>query len=266
MAPRYGLTMASEGCALITGASAGLGAEIATLFAVDGYDLILVARRKDRLQEVADKLSSEYGVQTMVVAEDLSQRDGAFAVFAAVKTVGWKVDFLVNNAGFGSCGPFVEQDLGRELDMIQVNCSALVQLSHLFLPQMKERGSGNILNIASTAGFQPGPRMAVYYASKAFVLSFSEAVAHELRGSGVSVTAHCPGATATEFAGVAGNDKTKLFSAGVADSQSVARHAYHSMHREKIVAIHGAGNKFGAFMVRLGPRALVRSIAHWVNS
>jgi short-subunit dehydrogenase len=142
---------------------------------------------------------------------------------------------------------------------------ALTDLTHLFARDMVARGSGRVLNIASTAGFQPGPGMAVYYATKNYVVAFSEAVAHELRGTGVTVTAHCPGATATAFADRAGNGTTPLFAVGVADARAVAVHAYRAVNRGDVVAVHGPVNAFGVFGVRLAPRALIRRIAAWIN-
>ena len=194
--------------ALITGASAGLGAEMARLAARDGHDVVLVARNEAKLRELASELEKS-GVSAQVVPQDLTDRGAPERIFAACRDR--KVDVLFNNAGFGSSGPFLDLDLRHELEMVDVNMAAVVALTHLFAKPMRERGFGRICNVASTAGFQPGPFMATYYASKAFVISFSEAIAYELRGTGVTVTCHCPSATATEFAGRAGNDKSSLF-------------------------------------------------------
>lgn len=254
------------GYALITGASVGLGRELAQLYAADRRDVILVARSEDKLRALAAQLSTEHGVRAEVLAADLAQPGAARRVFDEVQRRGLPVDDLVNNAGLGACGTFWELDEQREVDQIQVNVTALVHLTRLFLPGMVERRRGRVLNIASTAGFQPGPYMATYYATKAFVVSFSEAIAHELRGTGVRVTCHCPGATATEFARTAGNDKTLLFKAGVADARAVAQHAYRAVGRGSLLAIPGAVNWLGAFSVRFAPRAVTRWLAARVNS
>jgi short-subunit dehydrogenase len=252
--------------ALITGASAGLGLELAKLFGRDGHDVVLVARRRDKLEELAASLAKEHGVETRIVAADLFDPGSPKRIFDEVSAAGVEVDFLVNNAGFGTSGRFVEIDLERELGMIQVNVAALVHLTRLFLPKMVERKSGRVLNIGSTAAFVPGPFMATYYASKAFVVSFTEALAHELHGTGVTATVSCPGATATEFATVAGTDKTALFhGAGVAGAGAVALHAYRAMHAGKVVAIPGARNKLMVQSIRFSPRAMARGIAARLN-
>jgi uncharacterized protein len=248
--------------ALITGASAGLGADLARLFAADGHDLVLVARRRSRLEALARELE----VETLVIDCDLGAPDSAERIQREVSERGIAIEYLVNNAGFGSNGAFCELDTQRELDMVAVNIRALVHLTGLFLPAMVERGHGRVLNIGSTAGFQPGPYMATYYASKAFVNHFSEALWFELETTGVSVTVHCPGATATEFASAAGNAKTKLFtSGGVASSAEVAAHAYRAMMAGERMAIHGLKNKVLVQSNRLGPRALVGRIAGRLN-
>lgn len=251
--------------ALVTGASSGLGMQLSRLLAADGHDLVLVARRQDRLDRLASDLSDAHGVDVVVVAMDLAVPGAANAIAERVEAAGRTVDVLVNNAGFGTSGPFWSLDLDRELAMVQVNVSALVHLTGLFLPGMVERRRGHILNIASTAGFQPGPYMATYYATKAFVVSFSEAIAYELRGTGVLVTVHCPGATASEFAMVAGNDRSRLFERGAADVEAVARHAYASMKRGSVLEVHGVTNQVGAFLTRLAPRPWTRGIAAWLN-
>lgn len=252
--------------ALVTGASAGLGREIASLFAKDRHDVVLVARSESKLNALADDLRQADGITAHVVAADLSDPKAPWAVLDEVRRRGIAVDFLVNNAGFGSNGSFLDLDLAREIDMVEVNVSALVKLTHLFVGPMRERGFGRVLNIASTAGFQPGPFMATYYASKAFVVSFSEALAFELEGTGVTVTCHCPGATATDFASTAGNDRTRLFQrSGVADAKEVALHAYRAMMRGEVLTVHGVLNWIGAEALRFAPRSLVRSIAASLN-
>ncbi len=253
--------------ALITGASAGLGRDLAALFAADGHDVVLVARRRERLDEVAADLTERFGIQCYVEPADLAECDAPAELFERLKAQGVEVDFLVNNAGFGSNGTFWELPLDGELGQIRVNVEALVHLTHLFVPGMVERKFGRVLNLASTAGFQAGPYMSVYYATKAFVISFTEGLAHELHGHGVTATAHCPGATATEFAAVSGNDKSVLFQKGsVATSAAVAQHAYRAMHAGKVVAVHGAMNTVAAFSTRFTPRGILRTVVAKMNA
>lgn len=252
--------------ALVTGASAGLGKEMASLFAADGHDLVLVARSESKLKTLAGDLSRAHGIKAHVVSADLGSSGGPAHVFEETKKKGIDVDFLVNNAGFGSNGAFVDLDLAREKEMITVNCTSLLELTHRYAGPMRERKFGRILNIASTAGFQPGPFMATYYATKAFVVSFSEALAYELADSGVTVTCHCPGATKTEFASTAGNDKSRLFQrSGVADAKDVAYHAYRAMMDGEILSVHGFMNKVGFHGLRFTPRSVARGIAASLN-
>jgi short-subunit dehydrogenase len=251
--------------ALITGASAGLGAELATLFAADGHDVVLVARRAEKLHTVAHQLDKAHGVKAYVIPADLNDPDAPQKIADEIARLGVEVEFLVNNAGFGTNGAFAELPLLRELEMVQVNVTALVTLTRIFLPAMVARKSGRVLNIGSTAGFQPGPFMAAYYASKAFVNSFSEALSHEVHGTGVTVTVSCPGATATEFAQVAGNDKSALFKAGAMGSREVATHAYRAMMAGKVMAIPGFKNKLGLQSLRVAPRGVVRKVAARLN-
>ena len=252
--------------ALITGASAGIGRELAKLFAADGHHLIIVARRRDRLDELAAEIRAAHGVEVHVETADLADPAAPTELFRRVSDAGLRVDFLVNNAGFGTNGTFWQLDPQREVDQIQVNVAALTHLTRLFLPQMVERKFGRILNIASTAGFQAGPYMTVYYATKAFVISFTEGLAYELGGTGVTATAHCPGATESEFASTAGNDKSALFQKGsVAGTVEVAGDAYDAMHRGKTIAVHGAMNAVGAFMTRFTPRRTLAAVAGKLN-
>lgn len=252
--------------ALITGASAGLGKELAQLFAADKHDVVLVARSKPKLEELAHELEGAHGIKAGVIAADLGDEAAPEHIEEVCKTRNLSIEFLVNNAGFGSTGAFLELDLARELQMVDLNVRALLELSHRFAKPMVERKSGRIMNIASTAGFQPGPFMATYYASKAFVVNFSEALAYELKDSGVTVTCHCPGATATEFASTAGNDKSKLFqNSGVADAKEVATHAYKAMMAGDVLSVHGVKNWFLMQSVRFSPRSLVTSIAAGLN-
>lgn len=260
MAQRSGLT------ALITGASAGLGRDFARLFAADGHDVVLVARRRDKLEELAVELERDGdGVRAHVLAADLTDRTAPVQIHDHLRANGVDIEFLVNNAGFGSSGRFAELDAERELDMVTVNIGALTHLTRLFLPAMIARGRGRILNIGSTAGFQAGPYMATYYATKAYVNHFSEALAHELTDTGVTVTVSCPGATATEFAAIAGNDKSQLFAASVASSEGVARGAYQAMMKGKRMIVHGARNRFLVQSLRVSPRRLVHAIAAKLN-
>jgi len=255
--------MPDKHCVLVTGASAGLGAELARLAARDGHDLVLVARNYDRLRDLASELSDRHKIDAHVIPADLGDPDAPAAV---VRECGdRRVDVVFNNAGFGSNGAFVDLPLDKELEMVRVNVSAVVAMTHLFANRMRERGFGRICNVASTAGFQPGPYMATYYATKAFVVSFSEAVAHELKGTGVTVTCHCPGATATEFAGRAGNDKTPLMKGGLARADHVAEHAYRATMRGDGLSIPGARNWLMMESLRVTPRAVVRRIAAKLN-
>lgn len=252
--------------ALVTGASAGLGLELSRLFAADGHDLVLVARRRERLDALAADLAALHGTRAHVLSLDLSAPDAAQRVVAALEELGVEIEFLVNNAGFGTNGPFYLLDATRELEMLQVNIVTLVALTRALLPGMVARGSGRILNMGSTAGFQPGPFMAVYYASKAFVNSFTEALAYELRGTGVTATVSCPGPTATEFAEVAGNHRSRLFRlVSAAKATTVAREAYEAMMAGRPMAVHGLMNRLGVQLVRIGPRAVVRAAAATLN-
>ena len=252
--------------ALVTGASGGIGLELARLFVRDGHNVVLVARGKERLDAVAKELCAGPAPQAHVIAADLASPGAAEEIAGAVGALGLTVDFLVNNAGFGSNGAFCDLPLGKELDMVQVNVISLLALTHKLVGPMRDRGFGRVLNIASTAGFQGGPYMATYYATKAFVITLSEALAAELRGTGVTVTCHCPGATATEFAGRAGNDKSALFQRNsVAKASDVALDAYDAMMRGDVLRIHGAMNAFGVFGTRLVPRSVSVAIAGKLN-
>jgi short-subunit dehydrogenase len=253
------------GLALITGASAGLGAEFAKLFADDGHDLILVARRRGRLEEIARALEGIHrGRRVHVVEQDLGKPGAGAELFAKVSAIG-DIDFLVNNAGFATSGTFGEIPLGKELELIDLNIRTLVELTHLFVGPMKKRGSGRILQVGSTAGFQPGPYMANYYASKAFVVSFSEALAEELRGTGVTCTVLTPGATRTEFAGTAGLEQSRLFRAGAASAPEVARAGYRGMQRGCVIVTPGLLNKLMVQALRVSPRAVARRLTGYLN-
>lgn len=253
------------GTALITGASAGIGRELSRLFAADGHNLVLVARRRERLVELAEELGAAYGITPLVIDADLADPSSPGRIHAELERAGVEVEFLVNCAGFGTSGAFVEQELARQIAEIQVNVVSLMTLTRLLLPGMIARGSGRILNIGSTAGFQPGPYMAVYYATKAFVNHFTEALGFELDGTGVTATVSCPGATDTEFGAVAGNEKSRLFRMGAQDAPGVAKQAYRAMLAGRPVIVHGLKNKLGVQALRVSPRAVVRSMAASLN-
>lgn len=247
--------------ALITGASSGIGYELAKIFAREGHDVALVARSGDQLERLAGTLRSDFGIHADVVVADLSRPDAPDGVRERLDAAGFRTDTLVNNAGFGTVGPFWDADTGAQLDMVQVNVSALIHLTRLLLPAMVERGSGRVLNVASTAAFQPGPLMSVYFATKSFVLSFSEALSEELRGSGVTVTALCPGPTPTGFQKRAGMEKTPIGGHLVSgDVVKVARAGYRGAMRGKRIVIPGAFNRVGSFLPRLFPRGLATRI------
>ena len=247
--------------ALITGASGGIGYELALLFARDHYDCILVARSQDKLSALATRLESEFGVKTLVLAKDLSTPSTVDEIYEEVTAASLNVDVLVNNAGFPVYGGFVETDLQSELDMLQVNVMALTALTKLFLRGMVARRNGRILNLASTAAFVPGPLMAVYYASKAYVLSFSEAIANELHDTGVTVTALCPGSTRTGFQERGKLENARLVRGRLPDAASVALAGYRGLMAGKSVVIPGLGNKLLPFGVRLSPRQAVTRIS-----
>ncbi len=246
---------------LITGASAGLGAGFAKAFAARGDDLILVARRADRLEALAADLSAKHGVQVSVFSTDLTESGSVARLQIDIQDQGLAVTQLVNNAGYGLRGAFANMDGPSQARMIDLNCRALVELCHAFLPDMISAKQGGILNIASTAAFQPGPWMAVYYASKAFVLSFSEALHDEVRSSGVTVAALCPGATKTEFFETAQMTDSLLSRYMAGDADKVIRDGMAALDKNRAVAISGALNTVIAQSIRLTPRSLARWIA-----
>ena len=264
MTPRK--TPDEKSVALITGASRGIGLELAKECAKHGNDVVLVARQQDALEGAAGLIEGKYGVRAIVVRADLSDPVAPSEIFGAMIEQQIEVHMLINNAGFGLGGEFLETDIEREIEMIHVNVIALTHLTKLFAPAMVKRRSGRIMNVASTAAFQPGPLMAVYYATKAYVLSFSEAIAEELRNTGVTVTALCPGATATGFAETAQISNTRLFQKlGVADAADVARYGYKAMMRGERVAIPGWRDKLMIQSERFAPRRLVTAIARKVQ-
>ena len=247
--------------ALITGASSGIGLELARVFAADGVDVILSARSEDKLNALAKEVSDTHGVEAEVIVADLSVAGESQKVYDAVKRNGWDVDYLVNNAGFGVYGLFAETVWQDEADMLEVNVVALSHLTKLFLPDLISKGRGCIMNVASTASFQPGPLMAAYFATKAYVLSFSYAIANELKGTGVTVTALCPGATATGFQSAAGASGSRLFEKRTLPTGAdVAKYGYKAMKRGKRVAVHGLINRILAQSNRFAPRSLSAAI------
>jgi short-subunit dehydrogenase len=250
-----------EQTALITGASSGIGEELAKLAAADGCNLVLVARRLEKLRALARDLSVAHGVSARVITADLADPAAPRRISEELEKERLAIDILVNNAGLGIYGPFWKRDLRKELEVVQVNVVALTELTGLLLPGMISRKRGRILNVASTAAFQPGPWMAVYYATKAYVLSFSEAIAEELKGTGVTVTALCPGPTSTEFQGAAGVDTALLPGAFVMDAQKVAHAGWAAAKQGKRVVIPGLTNKLLKEAVRFSPRHLVTAAA-----
>jgi len=246
--------------ALITGASGGIGYELALLFAGDGFDCILVARSHEKLNALAARMESEFRVKTLVLPKDLSKSTAVDEIYEEVSAASMQVDVLVNNAGFPVLGLFRETDLSTELEMLQVNVMALTTLTKLFLKGMVERRYGRILNLASTAAFEPGPLMAVYYASKAYVLSFSEALANELRGTGVTVTALAPGPTRTGFQKRGQLEDSGLVQGEIADARSVALAGYRGLMAGKTIVIPGFANKLIPLIVRVSPRGAVTRV------
>lgn len=247
----------------MTGASVGIGRDLAELFARDGHHLILVARNESQLQELAGKLRDQFHVNVDVIAQDLSVANASQMIFERVQ--GKTVDYLVNNAGFGTHGPFAEADVTIQLAMLQVNIVALTHLTRLFLPAMLKRGSGRIMNVSSLAAFLPGPLMAVYYATKAYVLSFSEALDNEVAGSGVTVTAFCPGPTKTEFQSRAGIENARLFEKKIMSSEDAARIGYRAMMGGSRSVVAGFSNKLAVFGMRFLPRRATAAMSKKLN-
>jgi len=252
--------------ALITGASFGIGLELARIFAREGYNLVLVARSADKLRLLASELEKAHGTRSLILATDLTEPGASAYVLDQTTRADIHVDVLVNNAGFGQYGLFVENDIEECLRQIQLNVTTLTHLTRLYLPAMTERAkiekkSEGILNVASTAAFQPGPLMAVYFATKAYVLHFSEALGNELSGTGVTVTCLCPGATATEFHKRANATDMRLLGFGSMDARTVAEDGYRALMAGKPVVISGLKNWLLAQSVRFSPRRLVTAIA-----
>lgn len=254
------------GAALITGASAGLGRALCHRFAQAKIDVIAVARRRERLESLCAELTQQYGTQNHAICADLNTAQGVRDLVDAVQGQCPRVDYLVNNAGVAQQGRFDRLDPERELATVSVNVSALVQLCRAFAPRMVQRGQGHILNISSTASFQPGPYMSTYYASKAFVSSFSEGIYQELKSTGVLVTAVCPGPIHTEFAKLTGIENSNLFHSGrVADAKEVAEASFTAMMKGRRKVVIGGRNKLLALGSRLGPKRVVLKVASHLN-
>jgi len=250
---------------LITGASGGIGYELAKLFARDRHNLVLVARSADKLDRIATEFQAK-GVTVKTFALDLATPSTPKFLFDQLQREDIAVDILINNAAFGAYGDFSKMPEAEILGQIDLNIHTLTELTRLFLPPMLDRRSGRIMNVSSTAAFQPGPLMAVYYASKAYVLSFSEALSNELRDSGVTVTCFCPGATNTDFTKRAGNQDSRLFKKlGAMSAEKVALDGYRAVMEGRTLAISGAQNWLAAQSVRFAPRKMVTAISRWVS-
>ena len=250
----------SRTSALITGASSGIGRELAKLFAHDRHNLVLVARNRDALAALAKEIEAANGISTKIIAKDLSNSEAPREIFEEVNREGIVVSVLVNCAGFGTSGAFSEVDWVKESDMIQVNLTALTHLTKLFLDGMLQRHDGKIMNVASTAAFEAGPYMSVYHATKAYVLHFTEALSYELRNSGITATALCPGPTKTGFQETATIAESRLFKGSAMDSETVARSGYRGLMAGKRLVIPGLRNQLSIFALRLLPRSAVTSV------
>jgi len=257
--------MVDKKTALITGATGGIGEELCREFARQGYDLVITARSHERLEHQAVRLRRTYHARVYIIAEDLAEPHAPQRIYNWFSSCGVSVDVLVNNAGYGAGGYFVKNRPALQEDMVQVNVLAPTRLCRLFLPEMLLRGSGNILNIASTGSFVPGPMNSVYCAAKAYLLSLSEALAREVRGTGVRVTAVCPGATRTGFADRADMQSTLLFDVGVMHPKAVAKAAYRAMISGKPVHVAGFVNKLMIASTRLAPRSVNARVSGWIQ-
>jgi hypothetical protein len=259
-----------QGTALVTGASAGIGRALAERFASEGHDVALVARREERLREVADRIEADHGVTTHVVATDLSTRTNRDALHGTLTERGVRVDYLVNNVGIGAQGPFTDIDLDRSLAQVELNVTTPTHLTRLFAPGMVERGGGGVLNVTSTAAFQPGPYMSVYYASKAYELSFSQGLHEELRGEGVTVTALCSGPVATEFQERADMTRTPIGREDFGlvrwlEPEVVAGVGYRGLAEGRAVVVPGTTNRVVRLAAKLLPDSVARKLAMHMN-
>ena len=249
---------------VITGASAGIGERFAQALAAEKQNLILVARREERLNELAAELKQQHGIEAVVLKADLAEEAGAEALARQITEGGWALSGLINNAGFGDRGAFADLAIERQLSMIQVNVTSLVSLTWQLLPSLRKVPGSFVINVASTAAFQAGPNMAIYYATKAFVLSFSEALHEELKGSGIAVSTLCPGATDSEFAEEAHMTNTKLFKAGTMTAESVVKTSL--ARRRTAIVIPGLRNLLMVWSGKLSPRAVTRRLAGWLQA
>ena len=251
--------------ALVTGASSGLGIWYSRVLAEDGYDIVTVARRESALLEQKEILEREYGINVTVYAKDLSEPTAVDEIYEFCLQRGIEIHTLINNAGFGDFGKFNERNLKKQTDMIAVNVTALTALTHKFMKGMIERGDGYILNVASIAGFEPGPLMSVYYATKAYVISFTEAISVELKGTGVNILALCPGPTDTGFEDAASAKSSGLFkNMKVASAEKVVRYSYRKLKKGRVLVIQGFVNKLVPFASRFVPRAFMRKCVYKV--
>ncbi|WP_405387960.1 SDR family oxidoreductase [Streptomyces sp. NBC_01102] len=250
--------------ALVTGASSGLGAEFAAQLAARGHDLVLVARSEDRLTALAERLTSEHGIRAHVLVQDLAEPDAARRIADRLTARGLGVDLLVNNAGFGTCGRFEDIDPGRDHDQLMVNVVALVDLTHALLPGMLERGTGAVVNVASTAAFQPSPYFAVYSAAKGFVLNFGLALRQEYRGRGIRVLTLCPGPVDTPFFEAIGTRKAAV-NGSMTTPEPVVRSALRALDRDRGYVTPGLGNALAAHLLPRRPRTLVAAVAERVT-
>lgn len=245
--------------ALVTGASAGIGRALAEELAASGTNLVLTARRRDRLEQLASTLGNKHGVRTEIVVADLARPEAPGQIYTFLKGKGIEIELLVNNAGFGAYGAFHESELSRDLEMVQVNCAAVVKLTRIFLPEMVARKHGDILIVASVAGYQAVPYISLYAATKAFDLNFAVGIAEEVRRHGVHVCALCPGSTTTEFREVAGQPPRTF--RGAETAEKVARVALNALAKGKSSVISGFNNRINVEGQRLTPRRLVTRIA-----
>lgn len=252
--------------AIVTGASSGIGYEFTRFLSAIPYDLVLIARNLDRLVEIKKELEARYKIRVTVIPADLAQPGIAIDIHNELQNQDIVVDMLINNAGFGKCGSYLDQSWEDEADMVHVNILSLLHLTRLLLPKMIKRKHGYICNVASTAGFFPGPYMATYYATKSYIVSYTQALHHELRHSGVSVSALCPGPTATNFQTVANVTNTRLFQmSNLANAKDVVEYGYRALLKNKPVAIPGLFNKLLVFGSRLIPRSIQIQLVQWIQ-
>lgn len=259
--------MNTQKTVLITGSSYGIGKELAYYFIKDGYNLVITARSEDKLKEVKEELLKEFPDRSIAILPlDLSLPNAPFALVEDIKSKNISIDVLVNNAGYGLLNSFHNADIDRQLNMIQLNVNNLVSLTRLLLPQMIKNKEGGLLNVASVAGFVPGPNMAVYYATKAFVLSFSEALHEELKPYGITVSCLAPGPTKTKFGEVSGMKESVVFKMGAQSARTVARKAYQGFKRNKAIILPGINNKFITLITRVFPRTVIRKVIHKIQA